>query len=70
MVMEIRKKLREQDWVYEKDCVACSGWPKAERKKKRMEGDFICLSLTEPVCARCWASFWQGLGACRVATKH
>jgi hypothetical protein len=62
---------RSLDWVYEKDCVVCSRWPKAERARRRGEGgDYITLPLKEPVCARCWAAFWEGIGACQAPTKH
>ena len=61
----------KSDWVYEKDCFVCGDWPKAERAKRRLDGDdYISLPLKEDVCARCWAAFWQGLGACQSPTVH
>jgi len=57
--------LRSQDWIYEKDCVVCSRWPKAERAKRRLDGDYLRLDVN--ACPHCWAALWQGTGACEPA---
>ena len=52
--------LRSRDRVFEKDCAVCGAWPRAERARRRSEGDYIRLPI-KGTCGRCWAAFWKDI---------
>src|SRR5215831_15444717 len=44
----------------EKDCLVCSGWPRAGRAKRRSEVGYVEIPFNG-TCARCWLAFAEGI---------